>query len=725
MKKILTLAVVLFVISLASVFAQTECKTIAEIKQQADKTKILYTGTAKTTFYNGVYNGLFIEDETGGILLKGYTQNTKANDWVTDSMEVSNITATWSVGSTGSAPGITVASADKKTPTRTSGITITPTRITMSEFFANPATYECRAVVITDAQISPKINGKYYMNNGVDSLYFVPTNLSNYAPAGGEMAGAYVGMQYNRFLLASAEHTKATEFFSFADMAAYYKGRNYEIVDAHIGGALLVNYVTQLDNGKSAIFAQYLGVTGVVNNGLTVFVDGKTNIQAGDSIDGFFGKYTDSYKHASDKTNFTGASFAQVSTTALNVRSSGNAVDVVDDVNISDLTSSTLALNYSAQIIASRYRGNLYFLDGQYYYKVAYEISNPSEDEEDGMIVVSDSIRVVGAEGVDMSTLCGSNVILSGVYDACVIYPDAPTIIVRNANDVLMSSKEYDNIAQLINAGEPLSSEVVYGLKNEVIVNYKRTQKNSGTSQTWVFVEDESGVLALDFGEANVTLKVGDKVKGLKGIFRDGYRYGTDLYHAPQLQIAASVIPEVISSDNELNILKTTLKEVIKDTLQYCSHVVEMRNVGGAIESITDLTGSRDDYYLYDGEDPTYRMHYQPALHTGDPIVGENFTIKALVNFNCLDGYYVIYRISISQGSDVAIDDNLSDKVNIYSRNGILWVETTCGQSLEVYTLDGQCLYATANSSNLTEFTDLHGVVIVKINGTSYKTLIK
>ena len=95
--------------------AQVECKTIAEIKSQPDKTKILYTGTATTTFYNGTYNGLFMEDETGGILLKGYTLNGKKSDWVTDSMEVTNITATWSVGSTGTTPGITVANADKLT----------------------------------------------------------------------------------------------------------------------------------------------------------------------------------------------------------------------------------------------------------------------------------------------------------------------------------------------------------------------------------------------------------------------------------------------------------------------------------------------------------------------------------------------------------------------------------------------------------------------------------
>ena len=205
MKKTLLLGLILSFCALAG--AQTECKTIAEIKQQPDKTQILYTGTAKTTFYNGTYNGIFMEDETGGILLKGYTQNSKSTDWVTDSMEVTNITATWSVGSSGSAPGITVATADKQKPSCTFDVAVNPTRITMAEFFANQASYEGRAVVITDAKISPKISNKYYMNNEVDSVYFLPTNLSSYAPAGGEMAGAYLAQQYDRFVLCAPEFT--------------------------------------------------------------------------------------------------------------------------------------------------------------------------------------------------------------------------------------------------------------------------------------------------------------------------------------------------------------------------------------------------------------------------------------------------------------------------------------------------------------------------------------
>ena len=119
--------------------------------------------------------------------------------------------------------------------------------------------------------------------------------------------------------------------------------------------------------------------------------------------------------------------------------------------------------------------------------------------------------------------------IISGIYDAVVVNAE-PTIIVRDANDILITYYAFDNIAELMAAGEPLSSNVVYGLKNEVVVNYKRTQVNTGGSQNWAFIEDETGVLALDLGSSNIDAVAGDKIKGLKGVYDDGIRYGFDQF---------------------------------------------------------------------------------------------------------------------------------------------------------------------------------------------------
>jgi DUF4097 and DUF4098 domain-containing protein YvlB len=89
------------------------------------------------------------------------------------------------------------------------------------------------------------------------------------------------------------------------------------------------------------------------------------------------------------------------------------------------------------------------------------------------------------------------------------------------------------------------------------------------------------------------------------------------------------------------------------------------------------------------------------------------------MNFNCLDGYYVFYALSLKDenGDIVGLNNSESSDVKIYSSNGTLFVETIGGQNLEVYTIAGQCVYSTTNSSNMTEFNDLNGVVVVKVNG--------
>ena len=739
MKRIFTLLFCL--VSILALNAQTECKTIAEIKAQPDKTYIKYTGTAKTTFYNGKgtsSQGLFMEDETGGILLKTYLHSARTEDpyagtgkgWIQDGMEVTGILGTWTKGSSASMPGITIATADLEAPSgelTPSGdrFEIIPTRITMAELAENLTLYDGKTIIVTDASVTQE-GTKYYMNN----IPYYSSKVSVKTPSKGEFAGIYVGGDYNRFFLMSAELTKPTAFFSFSDMSAYYKSVSVEAIDAAVQDAVLVNYVTKLDDNKTVIFAQYKGLTGLLNEGITIFVDGETNVVAGDSISGIYGKYVDAYKSKTDVTDFKGAYFTQVADKAFVVHSSNNSEVVNTGVNISDLLTNKLCMNYSAQIIASRYNGKLYAKDGKYYFSIKYEISNPGEDS-DVMIEKIDSIAVVGANGLDLSKHVGNNVIISGIYDAVVVNAE-PTIIVRDANDILVTYYAFDNIAELMAAGEPLSSNVVYGLKNEVVVNYKRTQVNTGGSQTWAFIEDETGVLALDLGASNIDAVVGDKIKGLKGVYDDGIRYGFDQFHAPFYKLTDGVVPEIVSSNNQPNVLKATLKEVICDTMAYCSHIVEISNVGGTYRHLSDLTGERDDYFIYDMEYPEYEMHYvlgggigcvDPDILGVNKIIGENLTLTALMNFNCLDGYYVFYALKLEEPT--ALDNNKHSDNKVYTANGTLYIETLGGQNIEVYTISGQNIYTTTNSSNMTEINNLKGTVIVKINEETYKAIIK
>ena len=729
-------------LSILALNAQTECKTIAEIKAQPDKTYIKYTGTAKTTFYNGKgtsSQGLFMEDETGGILLKSYLHSARTEDpyngtgkgWIQDGMEVTGILGTWAKGSSTSMPGITIATADLEAPSgelTTSGdrFEIIPTRITMAELAENLALYDGKAIIVTDANVTQE-GTKYYMNN----IPYYSSKVSVKTPSKGEFAGIYVGGDYNRFFLMSAELTKPTAFFSFSDMSAYYKSVSVEAIDAAVQDALLVNYVTKLDDNKSVIFAQYKGFTGFLNEGITIFVDGETNVQAGDSIDGIYGKYTDAYTSKTNIKDFKGAYFTQSADKNFNIRSQNNPEIVSTGVNISDLLTNKVCMSYASQVISSRYNGKLYAIDDKYMFKVQYEISNPGEDSDE-LVAVYDSIRVIGANGLDLSKYIGNNILLSGIYDAKVIYPEEPTIIIRTEKDILVTYYSFKNIAEIHAAGEPLSTEVIYNLESEAVVNYKRTQVNSGVSQTWAFIEDETGVVALDLGSSNIDAVAGDKIKGIKGIYKDGIRYGFDQYHAPQFRLIDGVVPEIVSSANQLNIIETTLKNVICDTMGYCSHVVKLKNIGGTFVHHSDFTGETDDYYIYDMANPEYEMHYSlgAAIGSVDPdilgvnkIMGENLTLTALMNFNCLDGYYVFYALKLEEPT--ALENNKFSDNKVYTSNGTLYIETLGGQKIEVYTINGQTIYTTTNSSNMTEINNLKGTVIVKINEETYKAIIK
>ena len=699
--------------------AQVKCATIAEIKKQSAGTQIEYTGAAQTTFYNSTYSGLFMEDETGGILLKGYNQSSKNNDKVKDNMSVTGLIGTWELGDSGKPSGLKIDSKNKNLPT-VSENNFVPTSVEMVDFISNPTAYEGRAIVIKNA-ITTKKDGKNYLGE----VPFYTSNVSAIAPAAGEFAGCYVGLEYNRFLLCSAEQTKATEFFAFSDMAAYYKGKQIEILDAKVQGSVLVNYVQKINDNQTALFTQYVSTNGMIN-GLIVFVEGNSNIKAGDEIGGICGKYTDVYKNVSKEFDFKGAYFYQSSSSALNVISENNKLVEKANVNISSLIShKSAALDFHSQIIVSRSAGKLYLSDGKYYYKVSYEQST-SGDDTTGFEQVEDSICVVALNGLDLSKYVGDGVLLRAIYDAGVINQQ-PTLIVRNENDFLKTYYSFNNIGEMLAAGQLSSSSIVYELKGEAVVNMKLSQQKGALN--WAFIEDETGVLGINCSDQKFSASRKDKIKGIKGRFEMS---GKNL---PNITLSSDAKIEVLSSKNELNIIRASLKEVIKDTMKYAGHIVEIYNVKGDSVQYEDHDGTK--YWSYFIEEDGYKMNYtfpknaeeaknRVDYQTGTAIVGLN-TIEAFVNYNCLDGGYVIYEISRTPQESVIVDTEYIREcdVNIYSSNGVLYVEAERGQKISVYTINGLCVYSGISVSDCLKINNLRGIVIVNIDGIPFKAYVK
>ena len=717
MKKIYILLSCL--ISILVLNAQTQCSTIAEIKKQPAGTEIEYIGTAQTTFYNGTYNGLFMEDETGGILLKGYNQSSKNNDKVKDNMSVTGVIGTWEVGSSGTPSGLKIASKNKTAPI-VSESNFIPTSVKMADFIVNPTDYEGKAILITDAITTKKDNKNY-----LGEIFFYTSNVSTVAPAAGQFAGCYLGLEYNRFLLCSAELTRATEFFAFSDMATYYKGKSVEILDAKVQGSVLVNHVQKINDNQTALFAQYKSTNGTTN-GLIIFVEGSNSINVGDEISGICGKYTDVYKNVVKEFDFKGAYFYQSPTSMLNVISQNNKLAEKANVNISSLVShKASALDYHSQIIVSRYTGELYSLDGKYFYKVTYEQSSAGDDTT-GFEQKSDSICVVGCDGLDLSEYIGDEVLLRAVYDANVVNQQ-PTLIVRDKNDFLKTHYSFDNIGEMLVAGQMSSSSITYELKGEAIVNMKLSQQKGALN--WAFIEDETGVLGVNCSDKKFSASRKDKVKGIKGTFEMS---GKNL---PNITLSSDAEVEVISSKNDLNILRASLKEVIKDTMKYAGHIVEIYNVKG--DSVLYENHDGTTFWSYFIEEDGYKMNYSfpktaeeqkniPDYQTRTVITGLN-TIEAFVNYNCLDGVYVIYEISRTPQENTIVDTEYvtENDVNIYSSDGTLYIETVKGQNISVYTISGLCIYSGVNSTNILTINNLKGIVIINIDGIPYKAYIK
>ena len=203
----------------------------------------------------------------------------------------------------------------------------------------------------------------------------------------------------------------------------------------------------------------------------------------------------------------------------------------------------------------------------------------------------------------------------------------------------------------------------------------------------------------------------------------------------PNITLSSDAKIEVLSSKNELNIIRASLKEVIKDTMKYAGHIVEIYNVKGDSVQYEDHDGTK--YWSYFIEEDGYKMNYtfpknaeeaknRVDYQTGTAIVGLN-TIEAFVNYNCLDGGYVIYEISRTPQENVIVDTEYIREcdVNIYSSNGVLYIEAERGQKISVYTINGLCVYSGVSASDCLKINNLRGIVIVNIDGIPFKAYVK
>jgi hypothetical protein len=81
------------------------------------------------------------------------------------------------------------------------------------------------------------------------------------------------------------------------------------------------------------------------------------------------------------------------------------------------------------------------------------------------------------------------------------------------------------------------------------------------------------------------------------------------------------------------------------------------------------------------------------------------------------------YVVKPSEGVDV---DNVELVAVVYAKGGMVYVDTELGNMIEVFTVQGQCIYSAQATAELTAIDAFNAdVLLVRVNGQTIKVEIK
>lgn len=367
------------------------------------------------------------------------------------------------------------------------------------------AEYAGVPVILKNAEITSVSDGRY-------TDYYLQ-DLETYAN-GLEACGKYdlkgiyeTGEYGNTFTIVGVE--KVHGFKGISDMDTYMTtypdaaGQAYEVY-----GEVTVTYV----DGEN-VFVQYMGTDNWGSAQLTgnLLMGVKATVKSGDIITGFKGISTPADAGHDEDWNYyfnSGARFAVAEDANITVVSSDNAINYGQSVDLNYITDHNAGY-YSANAIKLFGGGTITKENDAYYYTVTFVDEKEGSSRTDKIEVVSNMVNL--DDYVDQTL--AADVLILGVYDAGNTTDDARRFLIIDFASTIL---EYQNIAEFIEAGENYDNSLVSYFVNPVTVTYVY----SGSYSTYLFVQDETGALRVDFYEAEsvANLKVGDQITGLKGI---------------------------------------------------------------------------------------------------------------------------------------------------------------------------------------------------------------
>lgn len=662
--------------------AQTECKTIAEIRTQASGSSVKYVGSATTTFYGP--GGILIEDTTGYLYVKNTLLGEYGTSKIRTNMQISNITGTFNTATDMEMSHIEISTRQVnaiKLENEEASFDITD--VTLDELLSNPMNYECRPIRLTDIKVIN--NGYSYSIGNENNTINLVAGWDVQIPARGTFEGYYGNNGTQGFIIPSAQNVTATAYNTILDIKNAYEIESPN--DLGIEDAMLVNHITKNTDGSAYIYAQqtdvYQTTTGIVLH----INDYNKNINVGDSICGVKGKFT--HFTLNDNNKIIGSKIAISANDAesIVVVNSNNELNatLIDDL---EYVIGYGAINYESLFVISP-KG---------------KIKQRKINDTDKYTLEINSKYIV-LEGVDCSKFVDESVAVMGILDAGFVNQGETSIILRSENDILATTYTFNTLEEMKAAGQPLATGVTYVLDNNVLVTHVHSWiiKDLDLTIYGMFVQDETGGLYIQT-QSKINFVAGDSIKGISGTY---HAYENE---APYLDLKSVTNINKLSSDNlnSIEYKEVTMEDLSINPEKYASRVVKLMGVGHGSRQINNQGTMENQKFLYQGQDTMVYEIWDYTLYEYNNIVGvfdygsyRSFSIIPLSQNHIEKGKYIGTDIENNQViNTISIQED-----NLFAPNAI---------AINIYDINGKILKS-AHNDNINISNLNHGVYIIKV----------
>lgn len=277
----------------------------------------------------------------------------------------------------------------------------------------------------------------------------------------------------------------------------------------------------------------------------------------------------------------------------------------------------------------------------------------------------------------------GSKFVVSGILDVPLWMGQTnKTVIVPLSEKGFMAdSYSFDNIAEMIAFGEPISSVVNYNFINPVTVTGIETISAVGDedqTQNVVFVADETGSLML---KGVISAKVGDAITSVSGYYSDAIASSKlengiiDFGVAVALELDSTGVDVAIAGAITVNPVEVTIAQLLESD-EYASKLVKLTNFTykEVVEVVQDETVTR--HFIYQGTDSMAVDASFKWQENKSEIVGNYY----------LNGYYTSVIPVVKAKSPVVVE-NLEADYALFVANNTIYAQ---GAEIEVYDVMGR-----------------------------------